>query len=247
VVAVVLGLLVDRQKRQQQETLAVENMAVLGRAAAAVGHEMNDLLGTLKRLTHKTEGLQCTTIDRDFDQEMARLEKMIEVLSSFGPATPVNLFFHDLNAVIRDRMQKLQETARKEGIQLVADLDKQGCPTRIDAHKIGWVLDNLFKNALEVSKTGQKIHIRSFRGGSYCRVEVQDEGPGIQPEHLSKIFTPFFSTKENGQGLALAGSKKILCDFGGDIQVKSRWGEGATFILGIPREDSARPLQDSTF
>ena len=75
-----------------------------------------------------------------------------------------------------------------------------------------------------------------------CIIEVKDEGPGIRPEHLPKIFTPFFTTKKNGQGLALAGCRKTLRDMGGDIQVDSRLGDGATFTLIIPRDYSGKPL-----
>jgi C4-dicarboxylate-specific signal transduction histidine kinase len=67
-------------------------------------------------------------------------------------------------------------------------------------------------------------------------VEVQDQGPGIRPEHLPKMFVPFFTTKEKGTGLGLAASKKIMHDLGGDIQVASTGAEGSTFTLTIPRE-----------
>jgi signal transduction histidine kinase len=88
---------------------------------------------------------------------------------------------------------------------------------------------------MEVSTPGQSITVSSERQSDHCRVEVRDQGPGIRPEHLSKIFVPFFTTKEKGTGLSLAACKKIMRDLGGDIQVASTWGEGATLTLMIPR------------
>lgn len=241
-VAIVLGWLVDRRARQQQELLALENQAVLGRAAAAVGDEMKDLLGALKGLTHQTECLQCTKWDRDFELEMTRLEGMVEALSSIVPSEHVQLISRDLNEIIRERLAHHQDTARKAGITLEACLDENGCRTRTDTEKIGWILDNLIKNAMEASASGQTIQVRSHRGGTSCHVEIQDHGPGIRTEHLSKVFKPFFTTKETGHGLALAVSKKIMRDLGGDVQVASKWEEGATFTLTIPRENPAKSL-----
>ncbi|MGE5312299.1 MAG: ATP-binding protein [Nitrospirota bacterium] len=241
-VAVVLGLLADRQKRQQQEALAAEDLAVLGRAAVAVGHHMMNVVHALKRLAHQKEELQCTQVDRDFQEEMARLERSVELLSSFAAPERVPAFSRDLNEVVRDRIGHLQETARRAGVTLLAALDERGCPVQVNPERIAWVLDNIIKNAIEISKPGQAVSVRTERTGIECRIEVKDQGLGIRPEHLPQIFTPFFTTKEKGSGLALAGCKKIMKDLGGDILVTSIWGEGAVFVLTIPREKGVQPL-----
>ena len=78
--------------------------------------------------------------------------------------------------------------------------------------------------------------------GSYCTLEIEDEGPGIKPEHLPQMFTPFFTTKKMGQGLALASCRKVLRNMGCDIQASTEQGKGATFTVTIPRESSGKPL-----
>ncbi|MBW1979886.1 MAG: histidine kinase [Deltaproteobacteria bacterium] len=238
-VAVVLGWLSDRQKRQQEEILQAENLAVLGRAAVAVGYEMKDVLGALNKMFKEPEGLQCTEVDRDFYQEMARLERMVTTLSSFAPQERIETISHDLNEIIRQRLEQHLDAAREADVRLESVLDDSGCPSMVDANRIGWVLDTLIKNALEVSEPGQTIWIRSHRGGSHCRVEIEDQGQGIRPEHVGKIFTPFFTTKAKGTGLGLAACKKILRDLGGNITVTSTLGKGATFVVSIPREQRA--------
>ena len=235
-VAVVLGWLADRQKRQQQEVLAAENFAVLGRAAVAVGHDMMNVLRALKGLTQQKDELKCTQVDRDFQGEMAQLERSVELLSSFAAPGRVPAFSRGLNEIVRDRIGHLQEAARRAGVTLSETLDERGCPVQVNPERIAWVLDNVLQNAIEVSKPGQTVSVRTQRTGIECRIEVEDQGPGIRPEHLPKIFTPFFTTKEKGSGLALAGGKKIMRDLGGDILATSTWGEGATFVLTIPRE-----------
>ena len=237
-----LGWLVERQRRQQEEVLAAESLTVLGRAAIAIGHEMKDLLGALKRIAKKAEEQECVGLDENFEQEMSRLEQMVGILSSFVTTKPVQVFSHDMNKVVREKLEDHRKAANTFGVNIEANLDESGCPSRVDKNAIGWVLEQIIKNALEVSDKGQTIHVRSRRSGNYCTVEIKDEGPGIKPEHLSRIFKPFFTTKEMGKGLALAACRKILRDMGGDLEVASEWGHGATFTVTIPREYSGKPL-----
>jgi signal transduction histidine kinase len=244
-VAVMLGWLVDRQRHEHQRLLSCENLAVLGHAATLVGHEMNDLLGALKRIAQRSKELQCTELDRDFEQEMARLQGMVDILSSFAPAETIHMISRDLNPIIREQAHHYRAVAKEKGIKLEFQLDENGCPSQLDIEKLGWILGHLIQNAMEVSAKGQSINIRSKRNGNACQIEVQDQGPGIRPEHLPKIFSPFFTTKENGYGLALAGCKKILKDLGGNIQVSSKWGEGALFAINIPRDKASNSLSEN--
>ena len=147
-----------------------------------------------------------------------------------------------MNEVGREKLGNYEKAAREIGVNLEVSLDDSGCPSRVDKDAIVWVVEQILKNALEVSEKGQKIYLRSHRGGTFCRLEIQDEGPGIRPEHLPSIFKPFFTTKEMGKGLALAACRKMLRDMGGDIEVTSEWDQGTTFIVKIPREYSGKPL-----
>ncbi len=243
-VAVILGWLVDRQKVQQRRLLAHENLSVLGRAAAVIANEMHDLLSSLKKMSRKSNRLQCTELDADFAHEMMRLETMVEVISSFSPSEKIEMISHDLNAIISDHMKHQAGSAQKTDVRIQMDLDENRCPSRVDPAKVGWILDQLIKNAFEVSAPGKTISIRTRRGGNICRIEVQDQGPGIRREHMSNMFAPFFTTKENGQVLALAGCRKVLRDLGGDIEVRSTFGEGATFTMLIPRDKKSVSLAE---
>jgi len=235
-VAVILGWLADRQRRQQKEILEAENLTLLGQAAVAIGYEMKDIVGVLRQMIQQEKGLHCTAFDRDFIQEMGRLENLVDTLSSFASPERIEMLSTDLNNILSERIEHHQDRARKSEVKLEAHLDEWGCPTLINTEMIGRVLDNLIENAIEASDRGQTVIVRSYRSGLACRVEVQDQGPGISPEHLPKMFVPFFTTKENGTGLGLAACKKIMRDLGGDIQVKSKWGQGATFTLIVPRD-----------
>jgi signal transduction histidine kinase len=241
-VALMMGMLVERGRRQQEKILNAEKLAVLGRAAIAVGHEMKDLLGALRRFAGHAKGLNSTELDREFNREMSRLEQMVDILSSFVTTEPVQLFSYDVNEIIGERVNHHKKAAGKLGVILKTDLDDNGCPSQVNTEAIGWVMDQIIVNALEVSPRGKTIQIRSHRSSENCEVEIEDEGSGIKPEHFLYIFKPFFTTKKNGHGLALSASRKIMQDMGGDIQVASEMGKGAKFTVTIPREYSGKPL-----
>jgi len=243
-IAIGFGWLVERQRKQQEKVLEAENLTVLGRAAIAVGHEMQDLLGALKALAKKAEDHESIGLDENFKQEMVRLEQMVDILSSFVTAKPVQVFSRDMNEVIREKLANYEKAARETGVSLQIHLDESGCPSRVDTDAIGWVVEQILKNALEVSSQGKTITLRSERAADFCNIEIKDEGPGIKTEHLPKLFKPFFTTKKKGRGLALAACRKILRDMGGDIQVTSEWGHGATFTVSIPREYAGKPLAE---
>jgi len=244
VVALILGYLVERGKRQQEQIIAVEKSAVLGLAATAVGHEMKDLLNALKSISRQTAKPEYEDLNRDFEKELGRLEQMVDIISTFKTTEPLQLFSHDLNEIIQERIKHHLAVANKNGVTFKSHFDAKGCPAQVDTESLGRVFDRIIQNALEASSRGQTVHIHTRRRGDHCEVAITDEGPGIESENLHKIFKPFFTTKENRDGLSLSASYKMVRDLGGEIQVQSQYGQGATFTVIIPREDSGKRIKD---
>jgi signal transduction histidine kinase len=240
------GWLADKERTYQKKRMIDRNIIVLGKAAGAVAYEIKTILKAMRSMFTRAGGLRSAELDQDFEGEMNRLHKMTDILTSYTTPEPGRTFSHDINSIIKERVKHFQKTANKKGVIFVEQLDPDGCPSWIDSRKISWVLDQLIKNALEVSASGDTVYIKSARGADFCTVSVKDEGPGIKPEHLKKIFTPFFTTKPDGHGLALAGCRKSLHDMGGDISVKSTLGDGAGFTLKVPREYSGKSLAEDT-
>jgi len=245
-VGTILGWLSGKRKKHYEKEIADNKIIILGRAASAVSHEMKDILYALKSMYRKAKGLHIKELDNDFEAELDRLSKMIDILSSYAKQEKGRIFSHDLNGIIKNRIEPFQKAATENGIYFVTKLDPDECPSWIDPNKISWVLDKLIDNAMEVSSNGNTIEVTTQRGGEYCTVSIKDEGPGIKPEHMEKIFKPFFTTKPNGQGLALAGCRKSIQDMGGNLTVKSTLGEGAEFIILVPRESTGAALAENT-
>src|SRR5207244_1606029 len=93
---------------------------------------------------------------------------------------------------------------------------------------------NLLRNAAEAMRDGGRIEISGQADATHVRLEIRDSGQGIAPEHLPKIFDPFFSTKEHGTGLGLALTRQIIVEHGGAIEVSSELSRGTTFIVRLP-------------
>lgn len=233
-VGALLGWLSDRAKRQRQAALDAERQAVVGRAATAVAGEMAEILGALRRMTaEKPENLG---LDPDYQAELDRLQNMVEALSNYAP-TPKKRLSTDINTVIKEQVARFQETAEQASVRLVTSLDSKGCPIHVNDEQLGDVIAALIRNAIEASPNGATVEVSSLRSGACCELSVKDQGPGIKPEHQARIFTPFFTTKPGGSGLALAAGRKVVSTMGGELTLQSTPGEGARFIITIPREN----------
>ena len=115
----------------------------------------------------------------------------------------------------------------------------EGLPAvEVDPVLITQALSNLLINAAQASASGGRIHIRADRreidGNGFIRIRVIDDGPGIAPDVLPKLFQPFFTTKQTGIGMGLAISRALIEANGGELWVESDEGSGASFHFTLP-------------
>jgi two-component system NtrC family sensor kinase len=144
-------------------------------------------------------------------------------------------------------MELLQPMARKRGVTLVCG-ERGPAPVEVDATQLQQVLANLVVNGIDAMPDGGELHVSVGRralsppDGGPARpmtcVDVRDRGEGIPPEHLPRVFEPFFSTKGVGEGtgLGLSVSWGIVAEHGGWIGVQSRVGEGSCFTVALPEK-----------
>ncbi len=104
------------------------------------------------------------------------------------------------------------------------------------------MIKDLCINAIEASINGGKVWIHTSHRPTYNILKVEDEGTGIKPEHLKKIFRPFFTTKIGSHGLSLASNYKFIQNCGGNIKVSSTIGKGTCFKVKIPIDESSNPI-----
>jgi two-component system NtrC family sensor kinase len=239
---------VDERTRELRETqdqlVASEKLASLGKIAAGVAHEINNPLTSILINAHlllERPGLgeeEREALDLIAD-ESTRCAGIVSGLLDFARQTPSESVPTDINEVIDRTLQLLEKQASVRNIRIVKVLG-QGLPEiAVDRNKIRQVFSNLAINACEAMAGGGTLTVSSrlSRDGTGIEIAFTDTGVGIAKENIPRLFDPFFTTKSFGTGLGLAVSYGIIRRRGGTILVRSEPGKGTEFTVIIPLAD----------
>lgn len=251
-------------KRAHEHALHTEKMASLGKMAAVLAHEINNPLSGIltyakllrKWIDHEDAGQSrrrdiCDSLDL-IASESRRCGDLVKNLLTFSRATPMNLQATDLNRVIEQSLRLVQHQFDLAGIQVQEQFDPDVPLVQCDGAQIEQVLLALMMNAIDAMPQGGNLWLTTKFSHEDCRVHiiVRDDGTGIAPEILPRIFEPFLTTKETGRGvgLGLAISHSILERHNGNIEVQSELGRGTTFDVTLPWEagQAASPAREIT-
>lgn len=227
-----------------------DRLSTLGTLAAGLAHEVKNPLGGIKGAAQLLE----RELDPDSDlleyprvmiREAERIDKIIrqllELASPKGPRyAPVNL-----HMVLGDIILLQREAAGSREVSIATGFDPSIPPIMADEAQLTQVFLNLIRNALEAMTEGGRLTVTSRVLSEYqlgrdegrsrmVAVEVADTGPGIAPENLPKVGTPFFSTKEGGTGLGLAICQKIVSEHRGMLKIDSQPGQGTRISVLLP-------------
>ncbi len=153
----------------------------------------------------------------------------------------------DLNAVITEQLTFWQVDAQfRYQVETVIDLAEGLPPVRTNPADLRQIFTNLIDNALYAlrDRPGARLGIRTYAANGEVRLEVEDNGIGIRPENLKRIFEPSFTTKPVGEGtgLGLASSYELAVAYGGRLEVTSELGAGTTFTLSLPTAAAAADM-----
>ena len=238
---------ITERKRLESQLRQAERLAELGTLAAGMAHEigtpMNVILGRAEYLMRKAsddstkQGL--TTIVR----QVERITKIMDQLLSFARQTPIERRPLALSLVVQDIVDVIQERLEKRRIQFEMDLETDCPDVFADRDQMGQVLLNLIVNSIQAMPGGGSLSLSLRCRNDHVRLSVSDTGCGIPAAHVPKLFTPFFSTKEVGEGtgLGLTVVHGIIEEHQGTITVDSEPGQGTTFHIDLPVYRSNTP------
>jgi hypothetical protein len=223
-----------------------EKSAVVGRLASAIAHEIRNPLNyinlTLDHLRNKfkpeDESKQPTfeKLTTQLKAEVGRINNQISDFLRYSRPITLNLQPTDAREIVENSLRIIEPQAEDQNIK-ISLIERESVPKmRGDAELLRSVFNNLFINAVQAMETGGgKLNVTISPDTEFVRIEVADTGDGITEENLTKIFEPYFSTKETGTGLGLAIVKKIIDDHNGTIDVESHLNEGTKFTVMLPK------------
>jgi signal transduction histidine kinase len=236
-----------RTRELEAKLYNAEKAVVVSRLASAIAHEIRNPLNyinlTLDHLRATFSPIEpekqekFDSLTKQLKVEVARINSRITEFLNYSRPEKLNPQPLDLFAAASDAMRIFEAQAAESNVE--ARVEKQGDvpPVMADAESLRSALTNLIINGLQaMDGSGGKLSVvlSSEAGGRRARIDVRDSGRGIAPADISKVFEPYYSTKETGTGLGLAIVKKAIDDHEGAISVTSKEGEGTTFTITLP-------------
>jgi len=231
-------------KRLEEQLIQAEKLAAMGQMLAGVAHELNNPLTAILGVTELLRERAGTeeSIRRQLElthRQARRAARIVQNLLEFSrPASPQKRAL-DLNNLIERTLQLHEHSLRRNNVEVDSHLPADLPGVIGDANQLIQVFLNLVTNAeqaiREVRDSG-RIQIRAARSRNQVTVTVQDDGVGIRPEALPKIFDPFYTTKRpgGGTGLGLSICMSIVREHGGNIEAESLPGGGSAFTIYLP-------------
>lgn len=229
------------QARLQEQLMHADRLATIGQLAAGVAHELNEPLGSIlgfAQLAKKGNGLP-PQVKNDIGKiESASLHarEVVRKLLIFARQVPTKKTWVSLNKIVEEGLIIFSSRCAKEGIELVRDLSPDLPEIMADPAQLTQVLVNLSVNAIQAMPQGGRLTVRTGKEPGQVLLLVEDTGVGMSEEVKGKLYLPFFTTKEVGQGtgLGLPVVHGIITAHGGTIHVDSEPGKGARFEVRLP-------------
>jgi PAS domain S-box-containing protein len=225
----------------EQKLVQADKLSSIGLLAAGVAHEVNTplaVISTYAQMLAKqvADDSQKSMILDKIAKQTFRASEIVNSLLNFSRTSTTSFGDVSLNRVIRETLSLLEHQLQKSGIQVRTDLDAELPAVHGNTGKLQQVFLNLFLNARDAMASGGVLEVRTWSEGGGVRVEVADTGHGIAPEHLHRIYDPFFTTKaaRKGTGLGLSVTYGIVQEHGGSIEVSNRTSGGARFRVELP-------------
>lgn len=242
---VVLAVRVDEDPARQAAVAGFRRrLAWLESLAAGMAHEIRNPLagirGAAQLLARESTPQDVDELTALIIQESDRIHVQVERLMVLCRPRPLRTASVDLNRLVQEQAVAARARAGA-GISLRIDADPSLPPVEADVERLGEALGNLLKNACEAATSSVLVRTRVDTAGRLVtagvdrgptfRIDVEDDGAGIEPERLSSVFAPFETSKADGAGLGLFVARLAVEAHSGLVQVDGRPGEGARFSL----------------
>ena len=220
-----------------------EGLASVGELSAGIAHEFRNslaaILGYARLVEREAPGTSAASHAGAITREVQSVRTVVDEFLRFARPGRLARAPVDLGALCAAAAENVRRDGTLERLRVEIEGDLPAVAG--DEPALRQAFGNLFRNAAEADPARAvtvRVRAEAVEGGESVRVVISDDGPGIAPENLGRIFLPFFTTKASGTGLGLAITQKTILDHDGAIDVRSRPGEGTTFEIHLPAAGS---------
>jgi signal transduction histidine kinase len=227
--------------RANEQLLAAERLATIGKMAAHVTHEIRNPLSSMALNVELLEeelgerDAESLTLLRAIKNEVDRLTALSEQYLSVARQQPLRLEDEDVGALVREATDFMRRDLERHGASIQVDIEPALPSVLADESQLKQALFNLLRNAREAMTAGGRVRVAVSRAAhSGIDVVVEDEGAGVDATTRQRLFEPFFTTKTHGTGLGLAITRQIVEAHGGVIRCESREPRGTRMVIHLP-------------
>lgn len=233
----------DRVSEQQRvreaaedRVLRAEQLSTLGTLASAIGHELRNPLGIIRNAARSLarraeEPERVRRLAATMEAEVQRAMKIITDLLDYARVRAPRRHPVGIPGLVEETLYRV---GVPEAIRVERSLSPDLPLVLLDGQQMAQVLENLIRNAVEAMPEGGFIRVEGRASEGWLDLRVSDNGPGIPPADLGRIFEPLFTTKTTGTGIGLAISRRLVEAHGGTLTARTTPGEGASFTIRVP-------------
>ncbi|MCF6137336.1 PAS domain S-box protein [Pseudalkalibacillus berkeleyi] len=234
----------DLSERKNTEELLrnSDKLAIIGQLAASIAHEIRNPLTSLKGFLQFFYSNGDELSRNYYELMLSEVERINLIVSEFlllAKPQSSNFKETEINELFNHLLALVDSQAIMENVELSLEIDEEIPKIYGDSNQLKQVFLNYIKNAIEACSTGGQIDISVSTKLDMVEIKIKDNGSGIKEDHLNKIGTPFFTTKEKGTGLGLMISERIISNHKGTVRFESKEGLGTTVTIHIPYQKKA--------
>jgi len=234
---------VTQQRRMHEQIIITDRLASIGQLASGIGHELNNpltgIIGFTDLLIKRDLPGNTMKYLESINREAKRAANIVKGLLTFVHTQKLEKEPIDINSIVDEVLQLRSYQQRESNIQVIKNLSTELPQVIGNIAQLQQVFMNITINAEQAiydSHTGGTLAVTTEPAGDMVRISFTDDGPGISPDNIRRLFTPFFTTKDvgKGTGLGLSICHGIIIEHGGKIYAESELGKGTAIIIELP-------------